>query len=54
MSIESIILPNDEASLENRAYEDQRVQTIHLHNVTFAGAIRAGSVSSKTTKKYNA
>lgn len=36
-----------EEDLENRSFEDKRVQHINLHNVTFADAIRAGALSSK-------
>jgi hypothetical protein len=36
-----------EENLETRTQEDKRIQTINLHNVTFADAILAGALSSK-------
>lgn len=36
-----------EEGLENRSYEDQRVEHINLHNVTSADAILRGALTSK-------
>lgn len=36
-----------EERLENRSYEDQRVQHIRLHNVTFTDAILQNALSAK-------
>ena len=36
-----------EVGLESRVNEDQRIQKMNLHNVTFADAIRAGALTAK-------
>lgn len=42
---------NLEEDLENRSFEDRKVQHIDLRNVTFADAIMTGALSAKTRMK---
>lgn len=41
-----------EKGLETRSQEDNRIQTINLHNVTFADAILKGALSSKKQEHW--